>query len=424
MSNQVAIFWDFDNIHASVMLKEYGDNWYYNQKGKPSPNVVDISAVVDYASSFGNVVLNRAYANWQWLSRYSGDLNAQAIELIQLFPRGRGKNGADILLSIDIVDYMSMLPNIDTIIIVSGDGDFIPVAKRVRRQGLSVIGIGVRATTNAFFIKTCNEFKFYDNLVKPAPNTKSASAENEIDEKDLEEARKLLVKAMNSVVRRRGTEWVELVRLKPLIVRMDPSFDEQGLGYTSFGAFTKAQDDLLEMRHMDGRQEAEFKLKPDLDIDLEDSDKIDKGSNQATYDYIFQQQKFRFAEPLVILAGLKVFGAMIDEGGVYDSYDDIDSDCLKRLKDLDLDVDEADARKLRHLFYKVHIFKMLYDTNQITFFEDVGGQEGLTDRFLKLLVKRIADNIAEDVNAEDLADYVFGDSTLFKDELKAIIDQR
>lgn len=425
MQNQIAIFWDYDNIHASVMLQQFGENWYYNHKGKPSPNVVNISAIMDYASSIGNVVLNRAYANWQWLSRYAGDLNEQAIELIQLFPRGRGKNGADILLSIDIVDYLAMLPDIETVIIVSGDGDFIPVAKRIRRQGKSVIGIGVKATTNAFFIKTCNEFKFYDNIVKidVASPTNSGAAFS-VDANDLEEARKLLVKAVKSIIRRRGTEWVELVRLKPVIVRMDPSFDEQSFGYNTFGEFTKAQTDLLEMRHIEGKQEVEFRVKSGVKIDLDRSDSVDKGSPQATYDYIFQKQKFRFADPLVILTGLKVYGQMIDEQGIYDDYDQIDEECLTRLQAEDLKVSLEDATKLRHLFYKVHIFKLLYDTNQVTFFGDVGGRDGLTDRFLTLLVKRIATNIADDVIAEELAKYVFGDSSVFVEQLQEIIDNQ
>jgi uncharacterized LabA/DUF88 family protein len=425
MQNQVAIFWDYDNIHASVMLQQFGDNWYYNHKGKPSPNVVKISAIMDYASSIGNVVLNRAYANWQWMSRYAGDLNEQAIELIQLFPRGRGKNGADILLSIDIVDYLAMLPDIETVIIVSGDGDFIPVAKRIRRQGKSVIGIGVKATTNAFFIKTCNEFKFYDNIVKSTiTSPRDSDTPFAVDANDLEEARKLLVKAVKSVIRRRGSEWVELVRLKPVIVRMDPSFDEQSFGYNSFGEFTKAQTDLLEQRHIEGKQEAEFRVRKGIQIDLEQKDEVDQGSPQATYDYIFQKQKFRFADPLVILTGLKVYGQMIDDGGIYDDYDQVDEECLNRLKAEDLQVDIHDASKLRHLFYKVHIFKMLYDTNQITFFEDVGGRDGLTERFLKLLVKRISTNIADDVIAEELAKYVFGDGSVFAEQLQEIIDNQ
>ena len=97
----MAVYWDFENVHASVLDEIQGDGAYQRQHFKPQDRVVDLDPVIDYASGFGSVVVNRAYANWQWLGKYRGVLQSQAVDLVQMFPLSGLKNGADIRLALD-----------------------------------------------------------------------------------------------------------------------------------------------------------------------------------------------------------------------------------------------------------------------------------------------------------------------------------
>lgn len=102
----VAIYWDFENIHAAVLEQEEGGGAYRRsvEAGLAQQPVVEVDAIVDYAASFGRIVINRAYGNWHSLHAYQEQLLTQSMELVQMFPASRLKNGADIRLSLDVLD--------------------------------------------------------------------------------------------------------------------------------------------------------------------------------------------------------------------------------------------------------------------------------------------------------------------------------
>ena len=179
--NRVAVYIDFDNIVISRYDEVLGRGKFMSDKargiGTPldprNPAVVDVGAIIDYATSFGSVVISRAFADWSAPanSRYSQRLVDRAVDLTQLFPTAAyQKNGADIRLSVDVVEDMFRLPDITHVVIVAGDSDFIPLAQRCKRLGRYVVGIGVAGATSKQLAAACNEFKFYGELpgVMPA----------------------------------------------------------------------------------------------------------------------------------------------------------------------------------------------------------------------------------------------------------------
>ena len=179
---RVAVYIDFDNIVISRYDQVYGRGKFMADKarngsdGEPTDAkakeqalraIVDVGAIIDYATSFGTVVISRAFADWSVPanSRYRRQLVDRAIDLTQLFPTAQyTKNGADIRLSVDVVEDMFRLPDITHVVIVAGDSDFIPLAQRCKRLGRHVVGIGVAGATSKQLAAACNEFAYYGEL--------------------------------------------------------------------------------------------------------------------------------------------------------------------------------------------------------------------------------------------------------------------
>ena len=240
--HQTAVYWDFENIHLSVTSLLNHEHKPY----KPVDPVVRIDLIMDYVAGFGSVAVNRAYGNWQYFGKYSTNILRHSIQTVQLFPAGRnGKNGADIRMAIDIIDDLQRFPTIGTVVIVSGDVDFVPVAQRVRQAGLDVIGIGTGSASNKFWINACSEFKQYSLLLPKAPD---AGADAELRIAESENPANLLVTAVANVQRARGSEWVGLVDIRPAMLRLDPSFDQAAYGEVKFINFVRRFPQLVEIR--------------------------------------------------------------------------------------------------------------------------------------------------------------------------------
>jgi hypothetical protein len=128
---------------------------------------VDVGAIIDFASSFGTLVLTHAYADWSAdvNAAYHGQLVGRAVDLVQLFPAAAyGKNGADIRLAVDAVEDMFRLPDLTHVVIVGGDSDYIALAQRCKRLGRYVVGIGVAGASSRSLAVACDEFVTYDAL--------------------------------------------------------------------------------------------------------------------------------------------------------------------------------------------------------------------------------------------------------------------
>src|SRR3954465_7165477 len=187
---RVAVYIDFDNIVISRYDQIHGRNQFQRERVRAfdrsersadpeiadrlSRATVDIGAVIDFASSFGTLVLTRAYADWSAPvnADYRGQLVSRAVDLVQLFPAAAyAKNGADIRLAVDAVEDMFRLPDLTHVVIVAGDSDYIALPQRCRRLGRYVLGVGVAGSTSRALTAACDEFVSYDALpgIAPAP---------------------------------------------------------------------------------------------------------------------------------------------------------------------------------------------------------------------------------------------------------------
>src|SRR3954463_10878628 len=195
---RVAVYIDFDNIVISRYDQIHGRNQFQRERvrafdrsersadpeiaDKLSRATVDIGAVIDFASSFGTLVLTRAYADWSSPVNaiYRTQLVARAVDLVQLFPAAAyAKNGADIRLAVDTVEDMFRLPDLTHVVIVAGDSDYVPLAQRCKRLGRYVIGVGITGSTAKSLAAACDQFDAYDALpgvARPAASEKKDAA--------------------------------------------------------------------------------------------------------------------------------------------------------------------------------------------------------------------------------------------------------
>jgi NYN domain/OST-HTH/LOTUS domain len=301
---RVAVYIDFDNIVISRYDQVHGRGQFQRDKVRgfsrdgrsADPDIadrlqratVDVGAIIDFASSFGTLVLTRAYADWSAPvnADYRGQLVSRAVDLVQLFPTAAyAKNGADIRLAVDAVEDMFRLPDLTHVVIVAGDSDYIALAQRCRRLGRYVVGVGVAGSTSRSLAAACDELVTYDALpgVTPAgtsplpgPPTTGAQAEPEEpggaapargsrrtrrpaaavtdepapdpDPEDPQElATRLLERALRLGQEKDDADWLHSSAVKSQMRRMDPSFSERALGYRSFSDFVKSRDAVAEL---------------------------------------------------------------------------------------------------------------------------------------------------------------------------------
>ncbi len=205
-TNRVAVYLDFDNIVMSWYDRVHGRNSYAKDRQRiaedpTAPDVaerlaaatIDVGAIIDFAASFGTLVLTRAYADWSSPVNavYRSQLVARAVDLVQLFPAAAyAKNGADIRLAVDAVEDMFRLPDLTHVMIVGGDSDYVPLAQRCKRLGRYVIGVGVAGSTAKSLAAACDEFEAYDSLPgvpslpRRAPRTSAPAAASEASADD------------------------------------------------------------------------------------------------------------------------------------------------------------------------------------------------------------------------------------------------
>lgn len=290
----MAVYLDFDNIVLSRYDGVHGRNSYARDRQRIAENpgdpeiaarlraaVVDVGAIIDYASSFGTLVLTRAYADWSAPvnSEYRSQLVARAVDLVQLFPAAAyAKNGADIRLAVDAVEDMFRLDDLTHVVIVAGDSDYVPLAQRCKRLGRYVVGIGVAGSTAKALTAACDEFASYDALPgvetiereQPAKRQKRASTEpvrrNEPVARLIEEAAAddgddlggaaddpeiavtgLLIRALWLSQDKDDSGWLYSSAVKQQMRRMDSSFNEKALGFRSFSDFLRSRSDVVEL---------------------------------------------------------------------------------------------------------------------------------------------------------------------------------
>jgi uncharacterized LabA/DUF88 family protein len=293
--NRVAVYIDFDNIVISRFSQKHPSRSRENLSRITAETIasrpelgtqlraatVDISAILDFASSFGSIVVSRAYADWSAYvnAAYRKQLIARAVDLVQLFPTSATKNGADIRLAVDVIEDLFRLPDLTHVVIVAGDSDYIALAQRSKKLGRYVVGIGVAGSTSASLAAACDEFEDYDNMPgldddieeEPAPPpvakaTRSTTTKKqqslelafvavddaapvEAEETTLtpKAATRLLVRALQLLHTKEDADWVDNRMVKNQMLRMDPTFSEKAFGHGSFTDFIKSRNSVVEL---------------------------------------------------------------------------------------------------------------------------------------------------------------------------------
>ena len=161
--NNMAVFCDFENVALGVADAKY--------------DKFSIKTVLEKLLVKGSIVVKKAYCDWERYKSYKAGMHAAAFELIEIpHVRQSGKNSADIRMVVDALDLCYTKSHVDTFVIVSGDSDFSPLVSKLRENNKRVIGVGVKASTSDLLIKNCDEFIFYDDLVRVEEAKKKSAA--------------------------------------------------------------------------------------------------------------------------------------------------------------------------------------------------------------------------------------------------------
>jgi len=227
----MAVFCDFENIALGVRDAKY--------------DKFDITRVLERLLLKGNIVVKKAYCDWDRYKEFKKDMHEASFELIEIpHLRQSGKNSADIRMVVDALDLCYTKAHVDTFVIISGDSDFSPLVSKLRENNKVVIGVGVKSSTSDLLMNNCDEFILYDDLARDQENRRRAAARSarkapkatEPKETDkAQEAIALVLETVEALYAERGEEgkiWSSMV--KQALKRRKPSFNESYYGFRSF----------------------------------------------------------------------------------------------------------------------------------------------------------------------------------------------
>lgn len=233
-THNMALFCDFENIALGVRDAKYAQ--------------FDISKVLERLLLKGSIVVKKAYCDWERYKEFKAAMHEASFELIEIpHVRQSGKNSADIRMVVDALDLCYTKAHVDTFVVISGDSDFSPLVSKLRENNKLVIGVGVKKSTSDLLIANCDEFIYYDDLVRekesqkrkkaaatkaPAVQKKTATKKEAVKQ---QEALDLVLETVEALLEERGEDektWGSMV--KQTIKRRNPGFNEAYYGFRSF----------------------------------------------------------------------------------------------------------------------------------------------------------------------------------------------
>ena len=239
-TKNMALFCDFENVALGVQEAKYAQ--------------FDIRKVLERLLLKGSIVVKKAYCDWARYKEFKAPMHEAAFELIEIpHVRQSGKNSADIRMVVDALDLCYTKSHVDTFVIISGDSDFSPLVSKLRENNKLVIGVGVKKSTSDLLIANCDEFIYYDDLVreeetkqraakkrpakpKAAPKKAGGEPAERSEEADRQqEALDLALETVEALVAERGAGepiWGSMV--KQALKRRKPGFNESYYGFKSF----------------------------------------------------------------------------------------------------------------------------------------------------------------------------------------------
>jgi len=248
-TRSMALFCDFENVALGVRDAKY--------------ERFDIKHVLERLLLKGQIVVKKAYCDWDRYKEWKRSMHEASFELIEIpHVRQSGKNSADIRMVVDALDLCYTKSHVDTFVLITGDSDFSPLVSKLRENDKTVIGVGVKNSTSDLLIANCDEFIYYDDLVReqrkstakrrpPKPPAAPAAAGEKpktapTDEGKKQEALDLVMETIEALAAERGAGeklWGSMV--KQALKRRNPGFNEAYYGYGSFG---KLLDDAVARR--------------------------------------------------------------------------------------------------------------------------------------------------------------------------------
>jgi uncharacterized protein (TIGR00288 family) len=257
-TQNMAVFCDFENVALGVEDAKYA--------------AFDIQKVLERLLLKGNIVVKKAYCDWERYKKFKAVMHEAAFELIEIpHVRQSGKNSADIRMVVDALDLCYTKSHVGTFVIVSGDSDFSPLVSKLRENNKIVIGVGVKQSTSDLLMSNCDEFIYYDDLVRESEKprrarrksptkkaaAKQAAVKKETPEQDEEERKRqagidLLMETVEDLFEERGEQdkvWGSMV--KQALKRRKPGFSETYHGFRTFGQLLEEAQarELLQLEH-------------------------------------------------------------------------------------------------------------------------------------------------------------------------------
>ncbi|MFZ6645729.1 NYN domain-containing protein [Undibacterium sp. TJN25] len=236
----MAVFCDFENVALGVRDAKY--------------DKFDIKPVLERLLLKGSIVVKKAYCDWDRYKSFKAGMHEANFELIEIpHVRQSGKNSADIRLVVDALDLCYTKSHVNTFVIISGDSDFSPLVSKLRENAKQVIGVGIKQSTSDLLVANCDEFIFYDDLVResrraaqgrgvreaqPAPRRTPEEEQHRREEKEgrRNQAIEIAMHTFDALVSERGDSgkiWASM--LKEAIKRRKPDFSESYYGFRTFG---------------------------------------------------------------------------------------------------------------------------------------------------------------------------------------------
>jgi uncharacterized protein (TIGR00288 family) len=267
--NNMALFCDFENIALGVRDARYAQ--------------FDIKKVLERLLLKGSIVVKKAYCDWERYKEFKSTMHEAAFELIEIpHVRQSGKNSADIRMVVDALDLCYTKQHVDAFVIISGDSDFSPLVSKLRENNKYVIGIGVKQSTSELLSANCDEFIFYDDLVreqeakltrkakkapaKPAQDNKKSAAAK-IDDERRQEALDFIVETVEALIAERGSDGIWGSLVKTTMQRRRPGFTESSYGFRSFKELVEdaQKRGLLEVVREDKASQYKVRIPDSLD---------------------------------------------------------------------------------------------------------------------------------------------------------------
>ena len=234
-TQNMAVYCDFEKVALGVRDAKY--------------SAFDIQRVLERLLLKGNIVVKKAYSDWERYKEFKAAMHEAAFELIEIpHVRQSGKNSADIRMVVDALDLCYTKSHVDTFVVISGDSDFSPLVSKLRENNKLVIGVGVKESTSDLLIAGCDEFIFYDDLVRETEKKRrkakrrngaakaSRKTPAQDEEQKKQEALDLVMETVEALFEERGEQekvWGSMV--KQAVKRRKPGFNESYHGFRTFG---------------------------------------------------------------------------------------------------------------------------------------------------------------------------------------------